>query len=381
MRRIKVLHIIPSLDEDSGGPSSAVKGYIRASVNNADIDMLTLKNRLTAGDIEKIKTLLKNGQLYLFDSCIKGHGKFSVRMWVWVFKNISNYNIVHIHALFSPTSTFCAKIARLKKIPYILRPLGTLSNYSLNHRHLFLKRFYFRIFEKSNIQHASFMHFTSLSEAEEAQSILKISSYKIIPIPIESTPCNHRNADCTIRNSILFLSRIDPKKGLELLIDAYAAYCKIHPKIILTIAGNGDSRYNESIRTLVEKLGLRDRVKFLGFVSGKEKENLLKEALCLALFSRHENFGIAVVEAMASGLPVVISREVALSKDIQNADAGIVVQRRIGDIVDALSELTENRLRWEQISENGIHFVQSKFSYEKIGVDLLTAYQEIKDKK
>src|SRR5207248_10124477 len=149
----------------------------------------------------------------------------------------------------------------------------------------------------------------------------------IIPLGIEverSTPARRRPNGSELF-SLLSVSRIDPKKNLESLLRAVAAVVSRNPRVILNIAGSGDPRYVAKLHSLSRALDIAGHVNWLGPVEGEKKAETFAAANAFVLPSHSENFGLAVVEALAAGLPCVVSRQVAVSSDIEASRAGIVV--------------------------------------------------------
>jgi glycosyltransferase involved in cell wall biosynthesis len=146
------------------------------------------------------------------------------------------------------------------------------------------------------------------------------------------------------------------------------------PEFALQIAGDGKAAYRAELEAHVAALGLGDTVRFLGFVSGESKVRALRETDVVVSPGYHENFGIAVVEAMAAGLPAIVSDGVALANEIEAADGGLVFPSgNVRRLASALRELLD-REHWQRASDNARAFA-SGFSLEALGKDLVRAYR------
>src|SRR5262249_40241299 len=142
-----------------------------------------------------------------------------------------DYDAIHIHALFSHTSVCAARIARQRKVPFIVRPLGVLNRWGMENRRPWLKQFSFRFIEKPLLRRAAVMHYTSEQERREAEAAGVTAPAFVCPLGLDLTPFQNlpspdlflkRWPSAANRNVVLFLSRLDQKKGLTLLLDAFA---------------------------------------------------------------------------------------------------------------------------------------------------------------
>jgi glycosyltransferase involved in cell wall biosynthesis len=175
----------------------------------------------------------------------------------------------------------------------------------------------------------------------------------------------------------LFLSRIDPKKGLDLLLRAFADVRKSIPQVSLVVAGDGDASYVNSLKAEAESLGVSSDVHWPGFLTGVEKEAALLDADVYTLPSYSENFGISVIEALAAGLPVIVSTQVGIHAEIARARAGIVVPCDVGELAGALTRLLTTPEMWGAMGEHGRALVQQNYSSAAVTHRLIGLYNEI----
>jgi glycosyltransferase involved in cell wall biosynthesis len=170
-----------------------------------------------------------------------------------------------------------------------------------------------------------------------------------------------------IRNDqllILFFSRIHPKKGLDLLIPAFAK-TKI-TGTTLVIAGPSENDYRAHLDKMVQKYEIQDQVIFTGMLEGKERISALRDADVFVLPSYQENFGIAVVESLASGTPVIISDQVNIHDQITAAKVGGVVSTNIDALAEELARwLSDGKLR-QEAARRARPFVQTQYDWQKI---------------
>ena len=235
MKNKKILHIIPSISPTRGGPSKAIIEMV-ASLRTLGVDA-EIATTNDHGD----KTLdVELNQLIKYnDVPIRFFKRYSpkfnaIREFAyskdfkhWIKKNISNYDIIHIHAIFSFCSTYAMYQARKQNVSYIVRPIGQLETWSLTQSKQ-RKSIYLNIIERHNLACANMVHFTATSEKQQALKLIPELKTSVIPLGINMPTlidrathkmCLHWGLKKNIP-TVLFLSRLHPKKGLELLISA-----------------------------------------------------------------------------------------------------------------------------------------------------------------
>src|SRR5262245_37394781 len=176
---------------------------------------------------------------------------FSWPLTRWLLSRVAEFNIVHIHALFSFVSVMAAFCAKRRGIPYIIRPLGTLNRWGMQKRRPWLKRLSFRFIESRILKKAAGVQYTSQQEALEASKLGVDQGLLIVPNPVDLPARipgrgSFRAAYPHLRDDaplVLFLSRLDPKKGLDLLLAAFSHVRENHPDATLVIAGDGDPAF------------------------------------------------------------------------------------------------------------------------------------------
>jgi glycosyltransferase involved in cell wall biosynthesis len=314
----------------------------------------------------------------LYFPLTSGPYKVSLGLFRWLWKNIDAFDIVHAHALFSFAPVAAAFIARRRRVPYILRPLGVLSPYGISSRRLLMKKLSLVLLEHRLIEVAAAVHFTSAAERSEAEALGIRCNGVVIPLGIDTAgvPCADPGRRWSAPN-ILFLSRIDPKKNLEALLRAFALFLSQSPTTTLNVAGAGHPSYVDELKALARALGVADRVKWHGYVEGDRKTDLVAAATLFVLPSYSENFGIAVLEAMAAGLPCILSQGVALSGEIATAAAGIVAGTEAAGIAEAISAALSDRGRYQAMSAAARRLATETFSIETMGARLEALYRDL----
>ena len=365
---MRVLHVIPSLGPARGGPSQAARLMASACVRaGISVDVATTHdNDRDLLDVPIATPVERDGARYIYFRRDLHPYTVSRGLAQWLRHAVADYDIIHIHALFSFSSTAAARSARRAGVPYILRPLGTLAPYGMA-QHAMLKRISWRLFERGMIADAAALHFTSEAERVEAERLGTFNS-EVVPLGIDLSEY-HAGPRDGAELRVLFLSRIHPKKQLDVLLRAVAAVADI----TLTVAGSGETAYIAGLKELAATLGIADRVRWAGHLDGAEKLRAFESAGACALPSINENFGIAVVEALASGLPVIVSKGVAIHQEIEAARAGIIADDE-ASMAAALRALRDPQTR-TPMGANARMLAEQSFSADAMAAGLIGMYR------
>ena len=380
MTSSNVLHVIPAVAPRYGGPSVAVIGMCQA-LRNAGLSTLVAttdadgKSRLdvSEGEIEDYEGV----PMIFFPRQASEAYKFSRPLASWLRRNIRTFDIAHIHAVFSHSSVAAARACLNAGVPYVLRPLGTLDPWSLN-RHGWRKQLLIRFGAGRLLAGASAMHYTTREEKRLAEHGLPwLPRGTVIPLGVD----DELFAGTTRTNAspyLLALCRLDPKKGIDLLIQAFHDVAKagIGADWRLIIAGDGDASYVSKLRTAAAAGEARSRIVFEGWVSGDARFSLLRHATLFALLSSQENFGVALVEALACGTPAIVTREVNLATDIETSQAGWIVPRDPAGLAEALGRVMRDRAALADRRARARTFAGS-FRWGSVAATLTGLYEDI----
>lgn len=385
---MKVLHVIPSVGPLRGGPSVMMRTMARGLVQDGlAVDVATTDDnghgRLI---VSYSKPVVEEGVTYRYFRRQTRFYNFSWPLTCWLAQHVRDYDLVHIHALFSYAAIPATYWANQWKVPYIVRPLGVLNHWGMQNRRPWLKKLSYYLIEKHILRSAAAIHYTSEQERLEAAELGIRQKSVVIPntadIPfsaINFTPGQFRarNPHLANRSLILFLSRLDPKKGLDILFLAFAQARAQHPRAMLVLAGSGEPAFTAHLQREAARLGIASDIFWTGFLTGEEKWAAMADADIFVLPSYSENFGVAVVEAMVFGMPVVVSDQVAIHWEISQAQAGLVIPCRAKDLTEALTTLLKNVGLRSQMGANGRRLAQTKFSPEAGKGRLIKFYSEI----
>ncbi|MEC4983551.1 MAG: hormogonium polysaccharide biosynthesis glycosyltransferase HpsP [Oscillatoria sp. PMC 1068.18] len=388
---MRVLQIVPSVSLVYGGPSQMVLGLAKAlAAEGIDVTLLTTNSNGDAGqlplDVPLQQPISQEGYEIIYFRCSPFRRyKFSVDLLRWLAKNANAYDIAHIHALFSPISTAAATVARMKKLPYLMRPLGTLDPADLQKKRQ-LKKIYGNLLEKPNLANAAGVHFTSEQEREISERFGAKTRDLVIPLGVELA--DNLPELGTTRNQlgiaaekvlVLYMSRLDPKKGLDLLIPALEKLLTEGVDFHFVLAGGNPQNpdYERKIGDQIKGSKLANLTTITGFVTGETKLGLLQDADLFVLPSYYENFGIAVAEAMGAGTPVVISDQVHIWREVEEAEAGWVTKCEVESLTNTLICAIEKADLRRERGIKAKNLVMEKYSWDAIARQLITAYEEI----
>jgi glycosyltransferase involved in cell wall biosynthesis len=383
---MKVLHVIPSLSRAHGGATRALELMETAllaqgvSVETASTDDAGLGQR----NGKPCGVPIREGETvrWYFRRRFEFY-KTSPQFARWIISEIRRHDLIHVHALFSFTPVLAAWAARRAGIPYVIEPLGTLNQYGLAHRRPRLKRLSLRFVEGPLLRDAAAVRFTSEQEAAEAGGLGLLMKAAVIPLGVElpGEPVfgarGARFAKQHAAASLLFLSRLDPKKNLEALIDALALLRDELPGLRLVIAGDGVPAYVTALKSRVTAARLQDRILWAGHLDGEAKTAAFAAADVFVLPSFSENFGIAAVEALAAGLPCVLGNGVAVAADVVHARAGLAVAADAASIADGLRRIIGDKEGLVSMSANAKQLAQARFSVDAMGLRLKQLYTDI----
>ncbi|WP_016953285.1 glycosyltransferase [Anabaena sp. PCC 7108] len=385
---MKVLHVIPSISPKLGGPTQVVLNLVRAlRAEGIDAEIATTNDdEGMLLDVPLFERVEYQGlPVWFFPPAARIKAFLpSPRFTQWLWKNIKNYDILDNHYLFSYLPSCAAIFAQWQQVPYTVRIMGQLTPWALAQSQL-KKQIYSTVIERRNLNNAAAIHCTSVGEMEDALRFEVTPPKIVLPLGV-NPPLLIRDAKSKLRHQynissevpiVLFLSRLHYKKRPELLIQSLGGLVKQEQKFHLLIAGSGEDLYVKSLQQIVASLNLTEQTSFVGFVSGYDKDLLLQGADLFVLPTYSENFGIALAEAMVSGLPIITTPGVQIAPEIAAAQAGIIVEGEIEALQGAIANFLNSPQMREQMGQNGRLFALEQYSWQTIAKQLATAYQNI----
>ncbi|MUP44554.1 glycosyltransferase [Gramella sp. BOM4] len=369
---MKFFHVISSIDKSTGGPAYSVTTLISALLKNSNstVDLYCgrtsnpLKNRFSSS-----------------------YGEIHFLPYRWLGKlsgleediNYKKPNICHGHGIWQMPCHQMAVSARKLGIPYIITPRGMLDEWSINHKGL-KKKIALSLYQRKDLEMASAFHATSILEAKNIRKAGFKNPIAIIPNGIEIPNLLNETTKKGAKKKLLFVSRLVKNKGIEELLIAWSKLGEdIKENWELNILGAGEEKYEKKLKLIKSDLKLTN-LYFKGPVYGEAKESYLKEADLFVLPTYTENFGNAVAEALAYGIPVITTKG-APWEELLNTDSGWWIDMGINPLKSVLEEALQiSPESLSKMGENGRRLIETKYSIKAVSMQMLELYDYLVNK-
>ena len=310
--------------------------------------------------------------------------KYSLPLQKWLQSNVSEFDLVHIHAVFNHASIAAARACQTKDIPYIVRPFGTLDPWGMKQKPL-RKKLFWHATAKTMLRGAAAIHYTSETERQAVEQSLHLTRGFVVPLGVHLK--NGANPEASLEHVlpgfednpyVLVLSRLLPTKGLDALLDAFLSLVqrKEFMNWRLVLAGEGPPEFIRALEQNVTQNAASDFVRFTGWLSGPSKDVVLRNASLLALPSQHENFGLCVMEALSYGVPVLVSPHVGLSTQIVAERAGWVTETDVDSLEDTLATALGSESERLRRGAAGQKLAQ-RFDWKVVAEQLSEVYERV----
>ena len=379
---MRIVHLTNSIDPVSGGPANVLARLAPVQVSRGHVvTIITSDQAETVRDISEV--LAKSGVTVHaggprsgpIDRCPAGVEKLRTVI-------SDGVDLMHGHGLWQYLVHWGASACRKAGVPYIIRPCGMLDPWSLSQGRL-KKRVFLALKAKRDLNLAAGLHFTTETERELVKPLgLKPRSF-VIPNGLDWNEFETLPAPGAFRERygvgdrplVVYLSRLHHKKGLDLLLPAFAASAP--EDAVLALVGPGEDSYVAGLRQKAEHLGIADRLIFTGMLKGVERIEALADADLFTLPSYQENFGVAVIEAAAAGTAVLISDQVNIWNEVQEAGAGRVVACDESELGEALGEMLADRGALVETGRVGRNWAKQGFAWDSIASRMDEMYEAV----
>jgi glycosyltransferase involved in cell wall biosynthesis len=374
---VRILHVVPSYlpAVRYGGPIHSVHGLCRALASAGhEVSVMTTSVDGDGDSLVPLDTPVKLDGVTVryYPSRALRRLYFSPPMARALTDAVRGADVVHLHSVFLWPTLAAARAARRAGVPYVLSPRGMLVRELIERRSAWIKRAWIALFERRNIEAAAAVHCTSELERRELLTLgLEPRATFVVPNGVDA-PAPLPAATGT--DTILYVGRINWKKGLDRLVEALRDI----PKARLIVAGNDEERLTPRLRAVAEAAGVAGRVEFPGYVEGEAKRRLFAEAAVFVLPSVSENFGNAALEAMAQGCPVVVTQGVGLAEAVHASGAGIVADGTPAALAHAIRGLMEDPARRAAAGAAALAMVRERYSWGRIAADMAGHYERLR---
>ena len=367
---MKILMIIPSVSKKWGGTTTSLLNFYTGLSQHSNI-ACSIVTTVSADEEKEISTeILDNEDFRLFPTKSVGW-RYSKELKEYLKENIKNFDLVWVHALWTGTTYYAAKYAKQYNVPYIVTPHGMIEPDAMKRKGL-KKKLYWSLIEKKVFDNAAAIHCITEAESSYAKQLTKTKNF-VIPNGIEEEPFLFK--DDYGSKTICFIGRFHEKKALDLLLKAMVIVDDIH----LLVAGGGEQEYETYIETLVEELGLNERVTFKGFADKAVKKEMFSKSSFLVLPSHTEGLSMVGLEAVMHSTPVLTTRKCNFD-EVEQFNAGLVMEDNDPEtIANYIEKMLKSDL--EQMSKNAHALAMEKFSIVSVSSIIYEEFKKITNEK
>lgn len=363
---MRVIHVVPAITEEASGPSYSVVRLCE-SLLGTGTDV-----RLAALDWASMP--VSSPYLSTFPLGL-GPRRLGVsprmRRWLGAEAASGRVDLIHNHSLWMMPNVYPGRACRRGRCRLVVSPRGTLSAWALG-RSTLQKKVFWHALQASALRTAACFHATAENEYKDIRRLGFRQPVCILPNGIDLPPLEHKPGDG--RRHLLFLGRIHPKKGVDILLRAWQAVEHRFPDWELHVAGPDNGGYLADMQALAAKLRL-ERLVFRGPLYGDDKRRAYKEASLFVLPTHSENFGMTVAEALAAGTPVIVTRGAPWS-GLEKQGAGWWIDIGVDPLVACLEQaLSTPPQRLSEMGLVGHEWMTRDFSWDRIGAQFVTTYR------
>lgn len=389
-RKLRVISVLASVARGTGGPAvsviqgtSAMRGAVDRRLYTTDAAVPASTRRFRRLLDSDLPSGAEDVTINVYKVWRPYTTTFSPGLARALTRSVAEADLVTIHSinLFPQFAAYWA--ARRAGTPYIVTPHGALDPW-LRQNSSQAKAINNALWQRRMLTEASAIHFTTEEERDLARDLTDPAPTYVVPNGIDDLWLQQSGSATAFRDRwlggdpgaiVLFVGRISRKKGIDLLIRGFAAGCGEHDAT-LVIAGPDDEELTPELRRVAASAGVHKRVRFIGPVYGADHRDALAAATVWALTSHTENFGNAVLEAMAAGCPVIVSTEVNLAAQIEAARAGVITRCDHAEIGATIAGLLGDADRRRQLSERAADFART-FDWRVVAPKLVSMFEEV----
>lgn len=373
-----------------GGPIMSVS-KLSEELTKAEQDLVMLST--TANGKEELdvpigkETIVDGVRTYYFKRWTKDHTHFSPGLYWFLHRQIqqakklgqANQLIIHIHAWWNLISIFSCLIAKIHRVKVIISPRGMLNDYTQNNKNSKSKAIIHSTLGKYLLAY-SYIHATSQKEKNDISLSAQTKQIFIVPnfVKTKEINLNHSITSDTQKTfNLIFLSRIEEKKGLDILFKALA---RLNLNYNLYIAGTGEASYISKLKEFSEDLMINDSIHWLGHVNNDKKFQLLQSKDLMILSSHNENFANVVIESLSVGTPVLISENVGLADYVKSKDLGWISSTDVNELAQTIQAACLDLEKRAYIQQNAPEIIKADFDEHRIIKEYIKMYQDILNK-
>jgi glycosyltransferase involved in cell wall biosynthesis len=297
------------------------------------------------------------------------------------------FDVVHQHSMWLGLSHATARAARRSACPTVIAPEGCLDSYAL--RLAKLKKWVaLQLYEKRNLKRARCIYALSDAEASSIRAFGLTNDIAVLPNGVSADWLEQGGGGASFKKTfaidpdkriVLYVGRLHPKKGLELLINAANSVRQLLSGWVIAIVGDGDPAYTKALMDLAREKGLQDLVRFVGPLYGQEKRDAFDAASVFVLPSYSEGAPMSVLEALAAAVPVITTYSSPWS-ELQTNGCGWWVEATQEGITGALHAAVQKSPEgMRQMGKQGRELVREKYTWRKIAEQTALLYHYLRN--
>ncbi|MCY7359490.1 MAG: glycosyltransferase [Rudanella sp.] len=367
-----------------GGPSKVIYDHTAIALSEGhQVDILS-----PYSDDDTPYPVPEGGHLLRFRRTTpisRGFREFSWPLYRYLRRHIGEYDVIHCHGLWHWAS-IAPFMIHSPDVAKVVTVHGVLDRW-VYAQHRWKKRLMDVLVQHRFLQRADLIHVITTEEQADVERYLGRPHPNIVCIPngiklsdFEDMPPvgTYRRAIGIRENQkiVLFMSRLNAKKGLDLLLPAFRQYIHDQSDAVLILAGSDDG-YSHVVQQFIQQHQLQDNVRMVGMLTGQHKMAALTDADLFTLPSYSEGFSIACLEAMAAGTPTLLSDRVGFSEAIREYDASQLIQLTPESLLEGLKTLLNTPARRETIRQNAKRLVSEQYDINELSLRLLDQYRKI----
>lgn len=365
---MRLIHTVPAISEEATGPSYSVVRLCESLIAEVqDVTLAVLDWTPMASPPRFVKAFpLGLGPRRLGRSP-------EMRAWLTEQASSRSVEIIHNHSLWMMPNVYPGVVARKHNVPLVISPRGTLSEWAMQHGSV-VKRLFWPLVQKPALIATACFHATAKSEYENIRRMGFRQPVAIIPNGIDIPPFASKQG--RISRTLLFLGRVHPSKGLDMLLPAWQVVQDRFHDWRLVIAGPDHGGYLIKMQHLAAQLHLK-RIEFVGALKGREKWEAYRAADVFVLPSYSENFGMTVAEALAAGVPAIVSKGAPWER-LELKKSGWWIDIGLDPLVTCLNHALS--LAPDVLAEMGQHghgWMEEEFSWRHLGPQMAETYRWI----
>ena len=356
---MKILSIVESMDLDQGGPPVVLRNQKKVINNNN----------------KKILSIFKLSHLsliYLLSTF------FLKKRRSKLIKFLISYDVIHFHLVWSLKVIIIARYAVKLGLKYIIVAHGYLDEWSINEKYI-KKKLFIKLFLQYAYKSACASFFSTKEEYIDARKNIKCTNIFVIPngvnLNIFSAKKNKEKNIKKKKRKIIYFGRIHKKKGIEILLNAIKSLpVDFFDSFYFEITGPGESKYVDIIKNIIKESNLEQKVNLRSPINRNEKIKYLSNSDIFILPSFEEGDSIALKEALAAGLPVIISQQCRMNI-VEEYNAGLVIESNTDSVLKALIKIAT--LDLEKMGQNAKKLIREKYDNTECSMRLLQIYEDI----